>query len=252
MTLYSAPDALAGRDFRVRVGRILAAASDGRVSVLVDDMAVNLHHVRDYSPTVGDECLVMLRGGQGYVLGALGAAPRALGSDTGTEPPPTSAEAGTAVFRPVETDTYRDGVGWLQTSDMTSGDPNGRGNMLGAAYFGDAPQGLQGLSVVSCSITMTRLSGGWPERSPTIRLLSENRKPGGFPGIIDVVWLPWLLPGFEPLRIGGTVTYPLHESWGTQLLSGEAGGLAIYGAANFNDYIRLDGPRTALRIDWRR
>lgn len=236
----------AGRGFVVRVGEITAGASGGKCTVLVDETALKLHVLRGYTPTVGDEVLVILRRGQGYVLGALGTAPPAprVTSPTDVAPPPTSLQTGSTVFRPTSTGTYRGGSWRGDTRDLYQGDWTGRGVNRGAAFYGNGPRGLRGVTVTRVRVTLKRLSGGsYAAQSPTVRLIQEKARAGA-PNYIDST-------GGPSLRIGQSKTFDLPVAWGTQLVAGTAGGVGIY-VGGSAPYVALDGGPMALRIDWKR
>lgn len=239
--------------FNVRVGEIAGAASGGRVPVILNGQTVRLHLLRNYSPTIGDEVLVVVRRSQGYVMGALGTAPRAPRppeeTDTGV---PTDAPSGITVFRPVQTDTYREGVGWLGVPDLIQGKLGTGGNNRGVAYYGAGPRGLRGLTATRAYLRLTRLPGGLSRRHPNIRLLPTKTRPPGLP-TSAAVWVPPLTVEGS-ISVGETRVYRLPDAWASEFLAGTAGGLGVWvdpsGASL--QYARFEGARATLQINWRR
>lgn len=241
------------RDFRLRVGEIAGTAAAGRVPVVVDGVTLDLHTLRSYAPTIGDEALVLLRGGQGYVVGALGTAPPApLPTDEDGTGIPTPSRSGSTILRPVQTDTYRTGVGWLGVVDMIQGAAMAGGAANhGAAYFGDGPRGLRTVTPLRGYITLTRLEGGWPVVHPEFRLLTTKTRPAGAPAYSDT--FDTAAFGLPTISVGQTVTWELPTTWVLELVAGTAGGIGVLRDPDIGfGYMRAEGPRATLRIDWRR
>lgn len=232
----------------LRVGEVLEAAADGYVSVKVRGGTLSLPVLRDYTPTVGDVCLVLMRDGQGYVLGALGTAPPApevLDPETTDAPAPVEEpESGELVFMPVFVGTWRDG-GWRDTRDLYQGDAASSGLNFGVAYYGGYPASLDDAVPYAAALTVQRLPGGPREAAaPTFRLLGDADPAGDPAGYLDTFEGP-------PLLVGQLETFELPVSWAVQLVDGTAGGIGIYTDTE-TPYVRLDGSRMGLRIDWTR
>lgn len=240
---------------QVRVGEVTAAASGGLVSVLLDDAVLSLPVIRGYTPQVRDECLVLMQQAGGFVVGALGTAPRAApvpGEDaTKNEPPPEDSTAdkpikGSDVFRPVYTGTYRSGSWRGDTSSLYQGDWTGRGNNTGAAFYGKGPRGLRGATVTRARVKLKRLAGGtYGGVSPTLHLWSQQTRPGGSPTSVDSVSGP-------NLSIGESTTFQLPDTWGQRMVDGTAGGVGIR-VGGSSPYVQLaGGGAIALLLDWRK
>lgn len=235
---------------RLRVGEVTAGLSGGRITVLVDESSLKLPSVRGYTPTVGDQVLVLLRGQGGYVVGALGSAPPPPPApedpvNPWKPPPPEDPVKGSDPFKPVFTGSYRGG--WRgDTRNLYQGDWSGRGVNTGAAYFGLGPRGLRGATATRVRITLERLSGGiYGGQSPTLRLLTDKKKPAGAPAEVGPS------TAGPSLDIGERRTFDLPVAWGQSMIDGNSGGVGIR-VAGSSPYIQLNGARIVLRIDWRK
>jgi len=232
---------------RIRVGEVTTTASGGKCSVRVDDQTLRLHVLRGYTPTVGDEALVAVRGANGYVFGALGTAPPAPAParDASDKPPPPEDPVyGADVFKPRQTGSYRGGSWRGDTRDLYQGDWTGRGVNQGAAFYGNGPRGLRGATVRRVRVTLKRNSGGsYGAVRPTLRLIAEKARAGA-PNYIDNTLGPLL-------KIGERQTFTLPDSWGAQLIAGTAGGVGIY-VAGASPYVALEGSAMSLRIEWKK
>lgn len=241
---------LSGAGYQVRVGTVTTTAAGGRVTVRVDEVNVSLHVLRNYSPTIGDQCLVALRRGQGYVIGALGTAPTGVPDTDPTDPSvPNDPPAGSTIFRPVQADTWREGTGWLGISEVAQGDPNGRGAQFGGAFYGSGPRGLRGVTPTAIYWTVTRLPGGAPLRGFTMQLLPSKTKP-----VTKPVPLASQASGGSGMAAGERRSWALPLAWATDFLAGTAGGVGMHDAVTNNEstWFRAQGSTATLRIDWKR
>jgi hypothetical protein len=235
------------------VGEILAAPSSGRVSVRVDGATLSLPIVRSYTPTVGDECLVLMRRHGGFVIGAPGTAPPAANvvpSSTAQAPPPADdptpsrPKYGSDVFRPTSTGSYRNGSWRGDTNDLYGGDWSGRGSNKGGAYYGKGPRGLRGATVTRVRVKLRRQDGGvYGGVTPTLRLLAESSRSGAPNDVLSTAG--------PSLSIGEAVTFTLPDAWGQRMVDGTAGGIGVWSASS-SPYVHLDGPSLSLLIDWKR
>ncbi len=242
-----------------RVGEILAAPAGGRVSVRVDGAILSLPIVRSYAPTIGDQALVILQRRKGYVVGALGTAATGT-APVSTRPAPTpddptvaTPRTGSNVFKPTWSGYLRAGTWIKNNGDLWQGDPNGRGRMFGAAFYGGGPFGLRGSVCTRARVRLTRMNGG-SQAAPTLRLLTEKSLPAGTPTIAATQVGPSLYPftqSYDPnVRIAPvTVTYALPTSWGQDLIDGVRGGIGIWVAA---DTPVIELAPIDLLLDWRK
>lgn len=247
--------ALAQRSQHVRtpashfLAYVLSSTSTTVTLRLADNSTLTVPKLRSYSPSVSDVALVLKAGGAMYALGALNAAP-VTPPDPSVDPdpePPSSTTVRSKTFRPTFTGTYRNG--WRgDTSALYQGDWTGRGTNYGAAYYGSGPGGLSGIAV-SATVRMQRHSGGaYGGQSPTLRLLTNKSRPGGFPSYSKALRGP-------SLSIGESKTFSIPVSWAQALINGTAGGIGI-GVGSSSPYIQLAGrgawgPAMELTIRWK-
>lgn len=232
---------------RLRLARVVSASSTA-VVVSVDDETLTVPRVRSYaSPAANDVVIVASSGAAAYCLGTLNAAPvpppdipepddptppPAGGGGTTSPKPPPAPTTYSKTFRPNYVGTYRDG--WRSdTSNAYQGDWTGRGVNWGSAYYGSGPGALSG-TAVGGTVRIKRLAGGAnAAQRPTLRLLTNKTRPGGFPNASKTMRGP-------ALGVNGSATVALPATWVAALMNGSAGGIGI-GVSSSTPYIQLAG-----------
>lgn len=180
--------------------------------------------------------------------------------NTGDAPPDPkpSVTTGTLVCHPVATSTWRDGKWRTDIGSSTSADTfqgrysgSGYGRNTGFAFYGSKPRSLSGATVTRATLRLRRLSAGDSAgRTPTLRLVTQSTRPGGFPTLNETASGP-------SLAVGATTTsFAIPNSWAQAMVDGSRGGLAI-SIGSDTPYIRLAGKASwsaawTLTISWRR
>lgn len=180
--------------------------------------------------------------------------------DTGDTPPDPKpvVTTGTLVCPPVATSTWRDGKWRTDLGSSTSADTfqgrysgSGYGRNTGFAFYGSKPRSLAGATVTHASLKLRRLAAGdSAARTPTLRLVTQATRPGGFPTLNETASGPGLAVGAT------TTSFAIPSSWAQQMVDGDRGGLAI-SIGSDTPYIRLAGRAAwsaawTLTISWRR
>jgi len=234
------------------VGIARGAKSAGLLTVAVNGEDVVMQANRDVTFAAGDQ-VAFVR------VGRLWVALCRTGTGTVIEPPdvpkPPSPKPtqilGSRTFLPVETRS-RQGSRWrTDNDDVYQGQYAGNGNHIGAAFYGNAPRSLAGVTVISAKIQVRRRAAGGQAaaQATTMRLVTEKTRPSGAPTLTSTTAGP-------NLRWGATDTVSVPNSWAQAMVDGTAGGLALYDADG-SPYVILEGRARysssfALSIIWRR
>lgn len=203
-----------GRNLRQAiVGRVALVDALG-ATIVIDGAAIVL-------PTLGltlgpGDVVAVLREHHRLrmILSVIGAGPVPVIPAAAEGRIPTVEATYTAV--PTVTGTYM--AGWRTGDDLRQGaDP---GSQVGAAFYG---QQLAGLGAVTGQAYLhLRRTGGTPgPQTPTMWLLTDRTRGSGPPTRTATT------PG-PALDIGETTRWLLPTDWTEQLLTGAAGGIAVY------------------------
>lgn len=255
--LSSDPAASAG----MLIGTVTVANTDGTVMVAIGGAEVLLHHLRDYTPAVNHNVLILRQGQRLFVIGAFVPAAATTTPDapapTPSQPPPTKPKPPTRTkvtktFTASGTGCFRGGKWRTDTRDQPhQGDWNGAfGRNTGAWFYGSSmATTMRGAKVLSASIYMRRLSGGvFGAVSPTVYTTPHPSKPSGAPTLLG--------SGVDlhsmAVNTSGWFTFPV--SLAQQFSDGTAKGLACWVNAD-DPYMAFAGLRDsrstgALRITY--
>ncbi|MEU1596214.1 hypothetical protein ABZ468_25980 [Streptomyces sp. NPDC005708] len=254
------------------VGVALTAGSTACIAG-VAGLQITVRIVAGLTVTVGSPLLILRKGSTYWAIATFGAAPAVppsppLPSDT----PPSSGDpapapkpvttTGTLTCPPIATSTWRDGHWRTDIGSSTSADTyqgrysgSGFGRMSGFAFYGSKPRSIAGATVTKATVKLRRLtSGDFGKRSPTLRLVSQSTRPGGFPTLNESTTGPAL--GVRGQVSPSEATFQLPTAWGQAMVDGTRGGLAI-SISSDDPYIRLAGRGSwsaawTLTLYWRR
>lgn len=265
------------RDIRVSLsgqgaltGQALSAASGGALVASVAGVQVTARVTTGTTVNANDQILMVRHGATYWVIGVTSAAPlvppppppappdTAPSKGDPSPPPKPITRTGTLTCNPVSTASYRDGswrtdIGPVDSADTYQGryGGSGFGRSTGCAFYGGKPRSIAGATVTRATVHLRRLSSGdFAGRTPTLRLVSETRRPGGAPTLNESTSGP-------NLAVNATNnTFALPASWAQAMVDGTRGGLAI-SIPSDNPYVRLAGRGTwsaawVLVINWRR
>lgn len=262
---------------RAKLGSLLgiarSAASGGACLADVAGVRVTARVVAGLTVADGDALLVVRVGSQYFVHAVLQANPVVVPSppvldpesqpappDTGDAPPAPKPvyRTGTLVCTPVSTSTWRDGrwrtdIGSSTSADTYQGRYGGSsfGRNSGFAFYGSKPRSIAGATVTKATLKLRRLSAGdFAGRSPTLRLVTQSTRPGGFPTLNETAAGPILAVGAT------TSSFAIPKSWAQAMVDGDRGGIGI-SIGSDSPYIRLAGRASwsaawTLTISWRR
>lgn len=238
----------------VGLARTALGGPGGTVTVDVGGEQVTVQVARNITTLAAGDLVSLVRhGSTWYAVAQLGTAPVDLDTYSTDAAPTVRPDwvTGQYVLRPVDTGTYRDGVGWrTDTTDLFQGDQSMTGRLTGAAFYGSAPAALDGATVTQAVLKLKRLPAGpWAAAAATVKAVTESTRPSGAPTLTGSLAAPSLTPG-------GSADLDIGTTWGQGLIDGTYGGLAIDVAAD-TPYLRLAGRDSwaagmAVVIDWRR
>jgi hypothetical protein len=208
----------------------------------------------------GDIVIAFRIGHELVVLERLHAAAPGSPSDPDT-PPPTaweSVQTGTTLIAPVETRSYRNGTGWLtSTQDLLQGQWSGSSHH-GCAFYGTKFKGLLGATVLSATLKVRRDAGSsWTVDQPaTLKRIEETRLTTT---MVRDKTAPTYLSGTKSiprLSAGQALTFDLGATWGQSLANGGVGGLSVH-TTSAEPKARFDGRNNwgqafVLTIIWQR
>lgn len=202
-------------------------------------------HIVSGQLIAGDTAVIVVEGGQAWLLGVLGDAPPpppdpepdpepdpGTGADPAPPPrppaPPPQPTYERRVFRPTWSGTWRGG--WRSdTSDLYQGDWTGRGINQGACWWGRLPTAIE-----DATLTLVRGSGAGvaAAQAPTMTLLAGTTRPAGAATVLATT------PG-PALARGRSAEWSLPEAWVAQMTSGAAGGIGITSGSSRTPYLAL-------------
>jgi hypothetical protein len=252
---------------------IAASAAAGGDAVLADVSGIRItaRVAAGLTVALGNKLLISRVGSVYYVHAVVPGAPAVdptppaqdddvIPPDTGDIPPdpkPT-VTTGTLVCSPITTSTWRDGKWRTDIGSSTNADTfQGRyfgsssGRNSGFAFYGSKPHSISGATVTRATLKLRRLSAGdFAARTPTLRLVTQSTRPGGFPTLNETASGPALAVN------ASTSSFAIPNSWAQAMVDGSRGGLAI-SVSSDNPYIRLAGKASwsaawTLTISWRR
>lgn len=229
--------------------------SGDSVPVWINGTTVTVRCARDLSPGTNDVLLLQRNGLYWVAVARLGTAAVTPPNDNQAAPAPKpSTVTGTSTFGPVETRSYRSSVfvGWrTDTDDLYQGQYGGNGLHTGCAFYGNSLLSLAGATINSASIQVRRHNGGGVTagQGTTLWLLTEKTRPGGAP-------TRGASTGGPSLAWGKSTSFNIPTSWVQSMVSGTAGGLAIYDGSG-SPYVIWDGrgaygPSMTLTVNWTR
>lgn len=260
---------LAGLGSLIGVAR--SASSGGACLADVGGIQITARVVAGLVVATGNSLLINRVGSSYYVQAVLQATPSvpptppapdedAPQPDTGDSAPAPKpvVKTGTLVCTPVATSTWRDGKWRTDIGSSTSADTyQGRyggssfGRNHGFAFYGSKPRSIAGATVTKATLKMRRLTAGdFAARTPTLRLVTQATRPGGFPTLNETTSGP-------ALAVNTTTTaFAIPNSWAQAMVDGTRGGLAV-SIGSDSPYIRLAGKSSwsaawTLTISWRR
>lgn len=262
---------LAGLGSTVGVAR--STASRGACLVDVAGIRVTARVIAGLTVAVGNALLINRVGSTYFVQAVLQPGPAVAPdvpvsppesekppTDTGDPPPkpkPT-VKTGTLVCTPVATSTWRDGrwrtdIGSSTSADTYQGRYGGSsyGRNHGFAFYGTKPRSIQGATVTKATLSLRRLTAGdFAGRTPTLRLVSQSSRPGGFPTLNETAAGPNLAVNTT------TTSFAIPKSWAQAMVDGSRGGIGI-SIGSDTPYIRLAGRASwsaawTLTIGWQR
>lgn len=234
----------------VQYATATAAKSGQTVTANVNGAVVTMLVARDLTVDLGDVLLVQrVDRGQWIVLcRAYGSAPAAPDNPDPPDPQPPIV-TGTTVIGPVETRSYR-GSWRTDNSDVYQGEYGGYGNHRGCVFYGDAPASLAGATVLSATMPVRRIPGGFNAAQVTsIWLTTEKTRPAGAPTLSG--------PSAGPtLAVGSTTEFVIPTHWAQGIVDGTYGGFAFY-EADSDPYVKFAGRDTwpsafTMTVNWQR
>ncbi|MEU7400703.1 hypothetical protein [Streptomyces sp. NPDC044948] len=256
------------------VGSAVTAPASGACLADVAGIRITARVVAGLTVAAGERILILRRGSVYWVIASLGAAPAVPPTPPTEEPDPPSDPGDTApapkptvttgslVCHPVATSTWRDGHWRTDDGSSTSMDTyqgryggSGYGRMSGFAFYGSKPRSLSGATITKATVRLRRLTAGdYSRRSPTLRLVSQSARPGGFPTLNETTTGPAL--GVSGHVSPSEATFTLPTSWGQAMADGSRGGLGMVISSD-SPYMRLAGRSSwsaawTLTLYWRR
>jgi hypothetical protein len=233
----------------------ITAKSGSTCTANVAGIVTTIEVARDLTVAAGDALLVLKYGGrsQWCAIARLSTAAPADPVDPVPPPPaPAAPQHGVLSVSAYQTGSYRSG-GWrTDNDDVYQGQYGGQGNHTGAVFYGTKPRSLEGASVVRATIRVWRpdVGGANSAQSTTMRLVTQNKRPGGAPTMTSSTSGP-------SLRRGQTVgAFEIPASWAQAMVDGTAGGLGFFDASG-SPYVILAGRGRSsasftLAIQWTR
>lgn len=237
----------------VMVATVTGAATGGKLPVRLGTESRALVCDRQVAATaaVGDQVLVIVTSGTGWVTALLSTAPGAVTTSTAEAPPPAPEQtawiADTAPVAPVWTGTWRSSKWLTGRNDLGQGN-YGWGLNQGAAFFG---RGLRSLTLLSgTTVRLRREDGGvFGPQTPTMRLLAGYTLPSSYPAVLATAPGPAL-----SLTAGETreANWTIPAAWLPRLSAGgDAGGIGI-GVTSSTPYMWIDGPGMVVTARYER
>lgn len=237
--------------------RAIAATAKAGSTCTADVAGVitTIEVARDLSVAAGDALLVVKYGGrsQWCAIGRLSTAAPATPVEAAPAPPqPAQPQTGKLVVPVYQTASYRSG-GWRSDNDdVYQGAYGGNGNHTGCAFYGTKPRSLDGATVTKATIRVWRPDSGGANsaQATTMRLVTQNKRPGGAPTLGASTSGP-------SLRRGQTVSaFTIPASWAQAMVDGSAGGLGFF-RSDGTPYVILAGrgrssSSFAMTIYWSR
>lgn len=237
-------------------GQVTAVpAGSATITVDVEGVSYTARFGGSYTPTVGDNVLLVWQGGAPVVLDEVGVIPPPAPEDAPPPPvtpapPPSAPQTGTSTFTAIDSGTWDPGNGVWSTyyrKNVLQGTAGGYTSQ-GLWFYGNAPTGLKGRTV-----TRVRLRYGARKRVGSYNSAAvihfyktANRVKSGAPGF-QAGPHDLLLPVNAP---AGYIDLPI--GWGQSLVD-TGGGIGI----KDNPYagfagVEEDPESGKLIIDWRR
>lgn len=273
------------------VARALSTVINGACLAAVDDVEFAVRVVSGLTVAVGNQLLIMRHGSVRWAVGIVTAAPTVPPTATILDPdlpgspspapppapdppkpgkkPPAPAPpkppppkpkvtTGTLVCPAVQTACYRNGkwrddIGPINSTDLYQGRYAGSsyGRNIGVAFYGTKPRTLAGATITKVVLKVKRLTAGdYAARTPTLWLTTQASRPGGSPTLNESTAGP-------SLAVNQTNNgFVLPTSWGTALVNGSRGGIAVNVNAD-NPYMHFAGRGSwsaafTLTLYWRR
>jgi len=215
------------------------AKSGSTCSADIAGVITTIEVARDLTVAAGDALLVLKYGGRSQwcaITRLATAAPAAPSDPTPAPPQPHQPQTGRLVVPAFQTASHRSS-GWrTDNDDVYQGQFGGQGNHAGCAFYGTKPRSLDGATVTSATIRVSRPdAGGANSAQPTtMRLVTQNKRPAGAPTLGASTSGP-------SLRRGQTVSsFAIPTSWAQAMVDGTAGGLGFF-VADGSPYVILAG-----------
>lgn len=233
------------------IGVAQGAKSGSTVSCIVNGTVTTVQVARDLTVALGDPVIIQKYGGFWVATGRLFAAAPTDPKNPGAPSSNPGTATGTLVVAPVETRSRRNGAWRTDTTQVIQGEYGGAGNHTGCAFYGSAPQSLDGATVSSATIQVRRDSGGlFAAQATTMRLVTESTRPSGAPTLTSSTSGP-------SLAVGATNnTFAVPTAWAQAFVDGTSGGIGFFDADG-SPYVRFAGvgdwsPAFTLTINWTR
>jgi hypothetical protein len=233
-----------------QLGTAQGAKSGSTVAATVDGETVTVEVARDLTVAAGDVLLIHKIGATRIACCRLFPGAVTLPDNELSPPAKPTVVTGTLTVPPVETRSYRAGLGWRTDADVHQGTYGGFGNHTGAAFYGSKPSSLAGATVTAASVLLQRAdTGATGAVATTMRLVTETTRPAGAPTLTSTTAGP-------SLRRRERDTFTVPTAWAQAMVDGTAGGLGFFDADG-DPYVVFDGrgrwaPAFTLSINWQR
>lgn len=217
-----------------------------------DGVDYTAYFIGSYTPTVGNIVMLTWQAGNAIVTGKLNVTPKPTQSLTEpVAPPPAPPSTGVNTYAATDSgsysgglwESYRGGGGAVYQGGASYGGPAN-----GAWFYGGSPGQLAGRTITAVTLTLPpRLAVGNYTAPVAVHVYAHSNlyRPSGdvtrVLGPYDIT----VPPG------GGSLSFPLPTTFGTQIVNG--GGLAIFGEAHAGFPGRLQNPSSgSIQLYWSR